>query len=94
MTMPYQFFEEYADNGLQQSAGNVVAILLSDELVVKDGKVLFRALCADESSVTPNSPVAMTFFDAEYLGTHCRRIDEARARNIHPRLFEVLDTLA
>ena len=91
---PYRFFEEYADRDLQQSAGNVVAIRLEDGLVIKDGRVLVRAVCAGEHGTRPNSPVTATFFEGEYLGTHCRRITEARARTIHPKLFEYLDTLA
>jgi len=90
----YRFFEEYADASFHQSAGNVIAIHLSDDVMVKDGSVLFRALCADEDRTGPNSPVITTFFQGEYLGTRCQPISEARARHIHPKLFEYLDTLA
>ncbi|MDQ6830998.1 MAG: hypothetical protein M3081_19215 [Gemmatimonadota bacterium] len=92
--MKYTFFEEYEDQAFQQSAGNVIAVYFSNELVIKDGNVLFRAVCADEECQTPNGPVTPTFFEAEYLGTHCRKISEERARDIHPKLFEYLDTLA
>ncbi|MEP6692828.1 MAG: hypothetical protein ABJD07_16845 [Gemmatimonadaceae bacterium] len=92
--MSIHFFEEYAGHDLQQSAGNVIAIYFTDELVIKDGKVLFRAVCAGDEAMRPNSPVTPTLFDAEYLGSHCRKISEARARDIHPRLFAYLDTLA
>jgi hypothetical protein len=38
----------------------------------------------------PNSPVAYTSCDAGYL-RQCKRISEAKAREIHPRLFVVLE---
>lgn len=89
----YRFFEEYTNTSLQQSAGNVIAIQLCNDVVVKSGGVLFRALCADEDVTGPNSPVISTFFEAEYLGTHCRLVSEEKARGIHPKLFEYLDKL-
>jgi hypothetical protein len=36
----------------------------------------------------------MILFNAEYLGTRCRGVTEARARKIHPKLFEFLEGLA
>lgn len=38
-----------------------------------------------------NSPVCSTSASWDHLGKYCLRISEAQAREIHPRLFEVLD---
>ncbi len=39
----------------------------------------------------PNSPVAGTGVALDYLRQKCKRISEAKARTIHPALFERLD---
>ena len=39
----------------------------------------------------PNSPVAGTGVACDYLRHKCKRISEAKARIIHPALFERLD---
>ncbi len=38
-----------------------------------------------------NSPVASTGADWGWISEHCKRIPEAVAREIHPKLFERLD---
>lgn len=38
-----------------------------------------------------NSPVVSTSASLDYLKENCLRISEEQAREIHPRLFEVLD---
>lgn len=40
---------------------------------------------------TPNSAVAGTSAAIEYLDSNCKRISEAKAREIHPALFAYLD---
>ena len=90
----YQFFEEFKNPSRLHSAGNVIAIQIGCGMFVKDGEIFLRAVCAEEEWTTPNSPVVSTLFSAEYLGTHCRHVSEARARAIHPKLFEYLDNLA
>jgi hypothetical protein len=39
----------------------------------------------------PNSPVAGTGVARDHLHQKCKRISEAKARTIHPALFERLD---
>lgn len=39
----------------------------------------------------PNSPVALTSASLDFLATHCLRISEEQAREIHPELFKRLD---
>ena len=36
----------------------------------------------------------MALFNAEYLGSRCKLVDETRARDLHPALFEYLERLA
>lgn len=89
----YRFFEEY-DQERRESAGNVIALRLSEQTFIQPGAICFEAVCAEEDSHIPNSPVKPSYVNVEYLGKFCRRISEARARSVHPRLFEFLDALA
>ena len=91
--MAFQFYEQYRDEGRGESAGNVIAIDLDATSFVQEGGVCFPAVGPPHGS-TPNGPVIPGFFNAEYLGTHCRPVSAARAREVHPRLFEFLDTLS
>jgi hypothetical protein len=87
----FQFFEEYTGPSLEKSARNVIAIDLTGGTFVKEGGVCLSAVCSEEEE--DSSSVAAMYFNAEYLGTHCRQISEDRARTLHPRLFEYLDAL-
>ena len=91
----YRFFEEYHED-TEVSAGNVIALNvgLGESAFIQPGAICFEAVCADGNARSPNSPVKPTYVNVEYLGKRCRRITEARARDIHPRLFEFLDALA
>ncbi|MDQ3673294.1 MAG: hypothetical protein M3365_02830 [Gemmatimonadota bacterium] len=89
----FKFFEEYEEYE-RGSAGNVIALKLSERSFIQPGAICFEAVCADEHARIPNSPVRPSYVNVEYLGKRCRRISEARARDIHPRLFEFLDALA
>ncbi|HEX5438713.1 MAG TPA: hypothetical protein VFW98_16295 [Gemmatimonadaceae bacterium] len=90
----FRFFEEYTNATKAQSAGNVIAVQTSDDPFVKEGEICVHALCAYPDDCAPNSPVLARLCSAEYLGRHCERITEARARAVHPKLFEYLDSLA
>ena len=91
----FTFFEEYRDESMQASSGNVIAVDLAAGSFVQPGGVCYRAVvpCRGEHDL-PNSPVTMSLFNAEYLGMRCRRVSEDDARKIHPRLFEFLEGLA
>ena len=89
-----RFFEEYTDAARAHSAGTVIAIDMLGRSFVQEGGVCFDALSASDESGPPNGPVLQRWCNAEYLGSRCRSISEARARKIHPRLFEYLDSLA
>ena len=90
----YRFFEEFMNEQREQSAGNVIAVPLGDGPFVGEGTVLLHAVGAADPAKKKNASVAPSIFEAEYLGTRCRHVTEAHARNVHPRLFEYLDTLA
>lgn len=90
----YRFFEEYRDDTMQASSGNVIAVNLGAGSFVQHGGVCYRAVVPAPERGVPNSPVTMSLFNAEYLGTRCRHVSEARARKIHPKLFEFLEGLA
>ncbi|MFN2398566.1 MAG: hypothetical protein ABR543_07980 [Gemmatimonadaceae bacterium] len=95
MPIGYRFFEEYHDRTHAESLGNVIAVwMMAGPPFVKHGGVCFNAVCASKAPHRPNSAVDATYLEAEYLGTHCKHISEARARAIHPRLFEYLDKLS
>lgn len=90
----YRFFEEYRDPACLLRSGNVIAVDYSDTSFVQHGGVCYRAVVPQPPRASPNSAVGMELFNAEYLGARCRRVSEAQARLIHPRLFEYLERLA
>ena len=90
----YNFFEEYRDEAMVASSGNVIAIDIGGGPFVQDGGVCFKAVAPAPEHQVPNSPVRMILFNAEYLGMRCRPVSEERAREIHPKLFEYLERLA
>ena len=92
--MGYQFFEEFRDASQRESAGNVIAVNIAAGSFVQEGAICYRAICPAPNHHEPNSPVIMALFNAEYLGSHCRLVDESRARDVHPALFEYLERLA
>lgn len=92
--MNYQFFEEYRDQALRSSTGNVIAVHVGEGPFVQDGAVCFKALRAAPESRIANDEVIAALLNAEYLGTHCRQLAAVDARLIHPRLFEYIERLA
>lgn len=90
----YSFFEEYRDELMLASSGNVIAVNVDEGSFVLHGGVCYKAIVPSPERGVPNSPVTMILFNAEYLGTRCRGVTEDHARKIHPRLFEFLEGLA
>ena len=84
-----RFYLEFSDKSKRQSGGAVVAALVLNGSYWSSGKLCYEALGALFDR--PNSPVAGTGVALDYLRQKCRRISEARARTIHPALFERLD---
>jgi hypothetical protein len=93
----YRFFEEYVDESRRESLKSVIAVATFEDPLVKEGGVCFPAVCVPNvgrKSSEQSAAVMRLMFNVEYLGTHCRRISEATARTIHPKLFEYLDNMA
>ena len=90
----FRFFEECEGAAGDESIGNVIAIATAQASFVQPGGICFQVICAPPQARSPNSPVRPAYVNVEYLGKHCRRISEVRARAIHTRLFEYLDQLA
>lgn len=90
----YQFYEEFRDEATREiSADHVIAVSPSDP-VVREGAVVCNAFRTMRSPESGEDVIATVLLAAEYLGTHCREVSEARARELKPELFEYLDRLA
>ena len=83
------FYEEFSDKSKRSSAGTIVAALVCNGRYWSSGKLCFEAIAGLFDQ--PNSPVAGTGVALDYLRQKCKRIGEAKARTIHPALFERLD---
>lgn len=85
-----RFYEEFADEGTrEQSQGNVAAIFVGNGTYTCGEQTCYEGLGA--VYFHPNSPVATSGYALSYLQENCRRVSEARAREIHPALFHRLD---
>ncbi len=83
-----RFYLEFRDASKRQCGGTVVAALVLNGTYWSSGTVCYEALAALFDR--PNSPVAGTGVALAYLRLKCKRICEAKARGIHPALFERL----
>ena len=88
-----QFFEEFRDDDRTVSAGCIIAVT-PEPPIVHDGAIHCRALRAVRLSPAAEELVTPVLLSAEYLGTHCRQVTEARAREVEPVIFRFLDRLA
>ena len=84
-----RFYLEFTDKSKRQAGGTVVAALVLNGSYWNSGTICYEALAAVFD--WPNSPVAGTGVACDYLRQKCRRISEAKARTIHPALFERLE---
>ncbi len=84
-----RFYQEFRNKSKRTSAGTIIAVLVRNGLYWSHGKICYEALAGvfDE----PNSPVAGTGVARDYLRRKCKRVSEAKARAIHPLLFERLE---
>jgi len=83
------FYQEFSDRSKRRSAGTIIAALVCNGLYWSSGKICYEAIAGLFDR--PNSPVAGTGMARDYLRQKCKRISEAKARTIHPALFERLD---
>ena len=86
----FRFYAEFQDQSKRQPGGNVVAVLALNGAYWNSGKPCYEAIAALFEQ--PDSPVAGTGVALDYLRQRCQRVSEARARAIHPALFQGLDT--
>jgi hypothetical protein len=84
-----RFYAEFEDKSKRQPAGNVVAALVLNGTYWSSGRVCYEAIAALFDQ--PDSPVAGTGVALDYLRAKCKRVSQAKARAIHPALFERLD---
>jgi hypothetical protein len=83
------FYQEFSDKSKRRSAGTIIAALVCNRHYWSCGKMCYEAIAGLFDR--PNSPVAGTGVACDYLYQKCKRISEAKARTIHPALFERLD---
>ena len=84
-----RFYEEFTDKSKRQPCGTVVAALVLNGSYRSSGTICYEAIAAVLD--WPNAPVAGTGVAYDYLRQKCKRISEAKARAIHPVLFERID---
>ncbi len=84
-----RFYQEFKNKSKHRSAGTVVVVLVGNGRFWSSNKVCYEALAGLFHD--PNSVVCGTAVALDYLDEKCKRISEARARTIHPALFERLD---
>ena len=84
-----RFYEEFNDKPKRKPVGTVVAVLVCNGSFWSSGKICYEALVGLFNQ--PNSVVCGGSVSLDYLRLNCKRIREAKARTIHPALFERLD---
>ncbi len=88
----YLEFDSATKKRRGQHSGNVFALFVGYEPQM-DQYALGKWVQAGVGAVMfhPNSPVCGCSTSLERLRVECKRISEARAREIHPELFSYLD---
>jgi len=84
-----RFYLEFDDLSKRMPGGTVVAALVINGAYWSSGRLCYEAVAALFDR--PNAPVAGTGVALDYLREKCKRVSEAKARAIHPALFERLD---
>ena len=99
----WRFYEEYKSTKRKVPTGNVVAVDTTQEpyLVLRHGvssvgkrvgeRFSHVHSCVSAVFFQSNSPVCFSSATQKFLRTYCKRISEAKAREIHPRLIEYLE---
>ena len=97
----YWFYVEVSDKGTsaETEAGNCIALCLKQQankrwvpawyIGPRSGQVFCE--CVSAVFGFENSPVCGGTVHRDYISDNTRRVSEAEARAIHPRLFEYLD---
>lgn len=89
----YRFYKEYnspQDKRKDKPTGNVFAALTDAKYThIRDGALFREGFGA--IYFEPNSPCVFASAQVDWLRDRCKRISEAEARQIHPRLFERIE---
>jgi hypothetical protein len=83
-----RFYEEFSSKRRGVSEGNVVAVLVANGWSPGYGRIYDAIVAPFEHT---NCPPCGGSVSTEYLRLKCKRVSEARAREIHPRLFTMLE---
>ncbi len=83
------FYQEFRNKSKRTSAGTIIAALVCNGVYWSHGNTCYEAIAGMFDQ--PNSPVAGTGVACDYLRQKCQRVSEAKARILHPVLFERLD---
>lgn len=91
-----RFYQEFANKSKTKPTGNVIAALAGRVTGAAGNGIFFSGGVACYEAVAglfddPNSPVASTAVAVDVLREKCKRVSEAKARQVHPNLFEYLD---
>jgi hypothetical protein len=91
-----RFYEELTDKGrrYEASQGNVLAVAIDERggfYGFFGSGAVYCVECVGALFDWPNSQVCGTSVARDYLRLDARRVSEARAREVHPALFEYLD---
>ena len=86
----WRFYEEFETSKRKVSQGNVVAVSTTQEGVFTTGGIP-KYECVSAVMFFSNSPVAFGSVGILYIEERCKRISEAKAREIHPMLFKYLE---
>ena len=92
-----RFYQEFSNKSKTKPTGNVIAAFAGHVTEAASNGVFFSGGIACYEALAglfdyPDSPVASTAVAVDLLRRKCKRVPEAKARRIHPRLFERLDS--
>ena len=95
----WRFYEEYKSTKRKVSTGNVIAVDTTQRLYPMLSYGIYgvglygqyQCACISAWYEEPNSPVCCGATAVKYIQRRCKRISEAKAREIHPKLFEYLE---
>lgn len=90
----WRFYEEYKSPKRKVPTGNVVAVDTTVGMYAMPPfgpNAQYQYECVSAIFFQPNSPVASGGVALHYLQRRCKRVSEAKARKIHPKLFEYLE---
>lgn len=90
----WRFYKEFKTNKRKVPTGNVVAVNTTVGMwaVPPFGpNAQYRYECVSALFNEHNSPVCSGAVSVGHIEKRCKRISEAKARKIHPKLFEYLE---